>query len=311
MSAPDRRQLVNRKHKKLSIRRQCTLLGIARSGLYRAPRAANDNDLPLMRRIDELYTAWPFLGSRRLTALLRAEGHSVNRKRVQRLMRRMGIAALGPKPRTTKPAPGHKIFPYLLRGIAVERPNQVWCADITYIPLGRGFLYLVAIMDWASRAVLAWRLSNTMDASFCVSALEEALARFGRPEIFNTDQGSQFTSAAFTGVLTAAGVRISMDGRGRWMDNVFIERLWRSLKHEDIYLKGYADGREAHAGIAAWFAFYNTRRPHQALGDRTPMAVWRDGTSGALGESAVDMMDNARALPTCPQPQQQQQLCAA
>ncbi len=311
MSAPDRRQLVNRKHKKLSIRRQCTLLGIARSGLYRAPRAANDNDLPLMRRIDELYTAWPFLGSRRLTALLRAEGHSVNRKRVQRLMRRMGIAALGPKPRTTKPAPGHKIFPYLLRGIAVERPNQVWCADITYIPLGRGFLYLVAIMDWASRAVLAWRLSNTMDASFCVSALEEALARFGRPEIFNTDQGSQFTSAAFTGVLTAAGVRISMDGRGRWMDNVFIERLWRSLKHEDIYLKGYADGREAHAGIAAWFAFYNTRRPHQALGDRTPMAVWRDGTSGALGERAVDMMDNARALPTCPQPQQQQQLCAA
>ncbi len=311
MSAPDRRQLVNRKHKKLSIRRQCALLGIARSGLYRAPRAANDNDLPLMRRLDELYTAWPFLGSRRLTALLRAEGHSVNRKRVQRLMRRMGIAALGPKPRTTKPAPGHKIFPYLLRGVAVERPNQVWCADITYIPLGRGFLYLVAIMDWASRAVLAWRLSNTMDASFCVSALEEALARFGRPEIFNTDQGSQFTSAAFTGVLTAAGVRISMDGRGRWMDNVFIERLWRSLKHEDIYLKGYADGREAHAGIAAWFAFYNTRRPHQALGDRTPMAVWRDGTSGALGESAVDMMDNARALPTCPQPQQQQQLCAA
>jgi len=310
MSAPDRRQLVNRKHKKLSIRRQCALLGIARSGLYRAPRAANDNDLPLMRRIDELYTAWPFLGSRRLTALLRAEGHSVNRKRVQRLMRRMGIAALGPKPRTTKPAPGHKIFPYLLRGVAVERPNQVWCADITYIPLGRGFLYLVAIMDWASRAVLAWRLSNTMDASFCVSALEEALARFGRPEIFNTDQGSQFTSAAFTGVLTAAGVRISMDGRGRWMDNVFIERLWRSLKHEDIYLKGYADGREAHAGIAAWFAFYNTRRPHQALGDRTPMAVWRDGTSGALGERAVDMMDNARALPTCPQPQQQQ-LCAA
>jgi putative transposase len=311
MSAPDRRQLVNRKHKKLSIRRQCALLGIARSGLYRAPRAANDNDLPLMRRLDELYTAWPFLGSRRLTALLRAEGHSVNRKRVQRLMRRMGIAALGPKPRTTKPAPGHKIFPYLLRGVAVERPNQVWCADITYIPLGRGFLYLVAIMDWASRAVLAWRLSNTMDASFCVSALEEALARFGRPEIFNTDQGSQFTSAAFTGVLTAAGVRISMDGRGRWMDNVFIERLWRSLKHEDIYLKGYADGREAHAGIAAWFAFYNTRRPHQALGDRTPMAVWRDGTSGALGERAVDMMDNARALPTCPQPQQQQQLCAA
>ncbi len=180
MSAPDRRKLVCRKHRALSIRRQCELPGIARSGLYRPPRAANDNDLPLMRRIDELYTAWPFLGSRRLTALLRAEEHAINRKQVQRLMRKMGIAALGPKPRTTKPAPRPKIFPYLLRGNAIERPNQVWCADITYIPLGRGFLYRVAIMDWASRAVLAWRLSNTMDMSFCVSALEEALARFGR-----------------------------------------------------------------------------------------------------------------------------------
>jgi putative transposase len=263
-----------------------------------------------MRQIDELFTTWPFLGSRRLIALLRTEGHSVNRKRVQRLMRKMGTAALGPRPRTTKPGPGHKIFPSLLRGVAIERPNQVWCADITYIPLGRGFLYLVAIMDWASRVVLAWRLSNTMDVSFCVSALEEALARFGRPEIFNTDQGSQFASAAFTGVLMAAGVRISVDGRGRWMDNVFIERPWRSLKHEDIYLKGYADGREAHAGIASWFAFYNTRRPHQGLDNRTPVAVWREGTTGALGEGTVDMMDNARALPTCPQ-HQQQQLSAA
>ena len=300
MSAPDRRRLVDRKPGELSIRRQCELLGIARSGVYRPPVPANDNDLALMRRIDELFTAWPFLGSRRMTAMLRAEGHAVNRKRVQRLMRKMGIAALGPKPRTTKPAPGHKIFPYLLRGLAIERPNQVWCADITYIPIGRGFLYLVAIMDWASRAVLSWRMSNTMDTSFCVAALEEALARFGRPDIFNTDQGSQFTSAAFTGVLIAAGMRISMDGRGRWMDNVFIERLWRSLKHEDIYLKGYADGREAYSGIAAWFAFYNTGRPHQALGNRTPMAVWREGTTGSLGDKAVDMMDNARALPTCP-----------
>src|SRR5688572_24795520 len=172
-------------------------------------------------------------------------------------MRRMGIAALGPKPRTTKPAPGHKIHPYLLRGLAIERPNQVWAADITYIPIGRGFLYLVAVIDWASRAVLSWRLSNTMEAGFCVAALEDALARFGRPEIFNTDQGAQFTSAAFTGTLAAAGIAISMDGRGRWMDNVFIERLWRSLKYEDVYLKGYADGREARAGIAAWIAFYN------------------------------------------------------
>lgn len=310
MSAPDRRELVDRRHQRLSIRRQCELLGLARSGVYRPPPAANDDDLALMRRIDELLTAWPFLGSRRMTAMLRGEGHAVNRKRVQRLMRKMGIAALGPKPRTTKSAPGHKIFPYLLRGLAIERPNQVWCADITYIPIGRGFLYLVAIMDWASRAVLSWRLSNSMDASFCVAALEEALARFGRPEIFNTDQGSQFTGTAFTGALLAAGVRISMDGRGRWMDNVFIERLWRSLKHEDVYLKGYADGREAHAGIGSWFAFYNGRRPHQALGNRTPMAVWRQGISAALGDTAVDMtlrLDNAVALPTCPQPQQQQQ----
>jgi putative transposase len=310
MSAPDRRAKLDRNHPYLSIRRQCAMLGIARSGVYRPARAANDNELALLRRIDELFTRWPFLGSRRMTAMLRAEGQAINRKRVQRLMRRMGIAALGPKPRTTKPAPGHAIYPYLLRDVTVERTNQVWAADITYIPIGRGFLYLVAIMDWASRAVLAWRLSNTMDVSFCVSALEEALARFGRPEIFNTDQGSQFTSAAFTGTLTAAGIRISMDGRGRWMDNVFIERLWRSLKHEDVYLQGYADGQEAKAGIARWIGFYNNSRPHQALGNRTPMAVWRDGVTGALGEKAVDMtlrLDNAHALPTCPQPPQQQQ----
>jgi putative transposase len=301
MSTPDRRALLDRDHAQLSIRRQCALLGLARSGVYRVPAAANENDLALMRRLDELFTAWPFLGSRRMTAMLRAEGQAINRKRVQRLMRRMGIAALGPKPRTTKPAPGHKIFPYLLREMTIDRPNQVWAADITYIPLGRGFLYLVAIIDWASRAVLSWRLSNTMDVSFCVLALEEALARFGTPAIFNTDQGSQFTSAAFTGTLAAAGVQISMDGRGRWMDNVFIERLWRSLKHEEVYLKGYADGREARAGIASWITFYNLRRPHQALGNRTPMAVWRDGVTGALGERAVDMtrrLDNACALPT-------------
>lgn len=311
MSAPDRRALIDRDDSQLSIRRQCSLLGLTRSGVYRPPRAANDNDFALMRRIDELFTAWPFLGSRRMAALLRAEGYRINRKRVQRLMRKMGIAALGPKPRTTKPAPGHKIFPYLLRGLTIDRPNQVWAADITYIPIGRGFLYLVAVIDWASRAVLAWRLSNTMEASFCVSTLEEALARFGRPEIFNTDQGSQFTSAAFTGTLMAAGVRISMDGRGRWMDNVFIERLWRSLKYEDIYLKGYTDGREARTGIAAWIAFYNLQRPHQALENRTPMAVWRAGASGTIGQ-AVDMallvprsLDNAGALSTSPQPQQQ------
>jgi putative transposase len=309
MSAPDRRALLDADHGKLSMRRQCALLGVARSGVYRQRRPATDNDLAVMRRLDELFTAWPFLGSRRMAAMLRAEGHRINRKRVQRLMRRMGIAALGPKPRTTKPAPGHKIFPYLLRGMVIDQPNQVWAADITYVPIGGGFLYLVAIMDWASRAVLAWRLSNSMDVSSCVSALEEALARFGKPGIFNTDQGSQFTSTAFTGVLLAAEIKVSMDGRGRWMDNVFIERLWRSLKHEDIYLKGYADGHEAKAGIASWVAFYNTKRPHQALGTQTPMAVWRAGIIGDLGDGAVDMtlrLDNAVALPTYPQPPQQQ-----
>jgi putative transposase len=313
MSVPDRRALLDRDRADLSIRRQCRLLGIARSGVYRERQPANDNDLGLMRRIDELFTQWPFLGSRRMALMLREEGQAINRKRVQRLMRQMGIAALGPKPGTTKRAPGHKIFPYLLRGLVIDRPNQVWAADITYIPIGRGFLYLVAIMDWASRAVLAWRLSNTMDASFCVEALEEALARYGKPEIFNTDQGSQFTSGDFTGVLARAEVRISMDGRGRWMDNVFIERLWRSLKYEDVYLKGYADGVEAKAGIAQWIAFYNTRRPHMALDHRTPMAVWRVGTTGALDGTAVDMtlrLDNAGALPTCPQPQQPQKMIA-
>jgi putative transposase len=307
MSVPDRRDQLDRTHRVLSIRRQCQLLGLARSGVYRTPAPANDNDLALMRRIDELFMAWPFLGSRRMARMLRGDGDAVNRKRVQRLMRLMGIAALGPKPRTSTPAPGHRIFPYLLRSLRIDRANQVWAADITYLPIGRGFLYLVAIMDWASRAVLSWRLSNTMDVSFCIEALEEALARFGKPEIFNTDQGSQFTSAAFTGVLEQAGIQISMDGRGRWMDNVFIERLWRSLKHEDVYLKGYADGREARHGIAAWVEFYNQNRPHQALGYATPMAVWCDGVVDALAARAVDMMDNARALPTCPQPQKQQQ----
>ena len=309
MSTPDRRARLDRHHPVLSIRGQCRLLGIARSGVYRLAVADDAADLALTQRIDALFMAWPFLGSRRLTAMLRAEGIVVNRKLVQRLMRRMGIAALGPKPKTTKPAPGHKIFPYLLRDVVIDRPNQVWAADITYLPVGRGFLYLVAILDWASRAVLAWRLSNTMDTAFCLDALDEALARCGTPEIFNTDQGSQFTSAAFTGRLAGAGIRISMDGRGRWMDNVFIERLWRSLKYEDVYLKGYADGHEARAGIAAWISFYNGRRPHQALAGQTPMTVWREGVSGALAGNAVDMtlrLDDAAASPTCPPRQQQQ-----
>jgi putative transposase len=314
MSTPDRRELVDRDHRRLSVRRQCRLLSLARSGVYRPAAPANDNDLAVMRRLDELFTVWPFLGSRRMAMMLREEGFAINRKRVQRLMRGMGIAALGPKPRTSKPEPGHKIHPYLLRNLTIDQVNQVWAADITYVPIGRGHLYLVAIMDWASRAVLAWRLSNTMDVSFCVAALEEALARFGKPDIFNTDQGSQFTSAAFTSTLESAGIKVSMDGRGRWMDNVFIERLWRSLKHEDIYLKGYSDGREARVGIGEWIEFYNETRPHQALSYRSPMAAWREGIAAAPGKEAVDMtprivvrgLDNASALPTCPQPQQQQ-----
>jgi putative transposase len=307
MSTPDRQALLDRKNSKLSVRRQCRLLGLARSSVYREPLPTAADDLALMRRIDELYTARPFLGSRRIAAMLGVEAVSVNRKRVQRLMQLMGIAALGPKPRTSAPALGHRIFPYLLRGLAIERSNHVWAADITYIPIGAGFFYLVAVMDWASRAVLSWRLSNTMDVSFCVAALEEALTHYGKPAIFNTDQGSQFTGTTFTGVLQRAGIAISMDGRGRWMDNVFIERLWRSLKYEDVYLKGYADGRELRAGLADWIGFYNERRPHQALDYRAPMAVWRHGGNAA---TAVDMplrLDNAHALPTCPQPQQQQQ----
>jgi len=307
MSTPERRARLEMKHRTLSVRRQCGLMGLARSGAYRKPAPPKESDPGLMRRLDELYTACPFYGSRRMAFELK-----VNRKCVQRLMRLMGIEALGPKPGTSKPAPGHRIYPYLLRNMSIDRPNHVWATDITYIPLERGFFYLVAIMDWASRAVLSWRLSNTMDASFCIEALEEALARSGPPEIFNSDQGSQFTSVAFTGVLARAGVQISMDGRGRCMDNIFIERLWRSLKYEDIYLKHYADGREARAGIAQWFAFYNGRRPHQSLGYRTPMSVWQEATVETA--KAVDMWttrlraawpDRLAALPTCPQPHQQ------
>ena len=217
-------------------------------------------------------------------------------------MRRIGIEALGPKPRTTEPAPGHKVYPYLLRNVTVDRPDHVWCADVTYIPVRRGFLYLVAIMDWATRHVLAWRLSNTMDAQFCVEALEEAMARYGKPGIFNTDQGSQFTSLAFTGVLNDAGVAISMDGRGRCLDNVFIERLWRSLKYEAIYLYEMTDGFAASRVIGQWLAFYNTERPHSALGGATPAEAYAAG-------KPVDMMDKAGALPTSPQAQQQQKNC--
>lgn len=305
MSAPDRRAMVERPGVDLSVRRQCALLNLARSGVYRPKPVIGADDLALMRRIDELHLELPFYGSRRMTFELNEEGRGVNRKRVQRLMRVMGIEALVPRPGTSKPAPGHKIYPYLLRGLAIAEPNHVWAADITYIPMARGFLYLVAIIDWASRAVLAWRLSNTIDRRFCVEALEEALERYGKPNIFNTDQGAQFTSAAFTDKLEKPGVAISMDGRGRFMDNIFIERLWRSIKYEEVHLKAYADGREARAGIGSWMTFYNFRRPHQAMNNQTPMAVWRDGMDKIEAAArAVDMplrLDNANALPTYPQ----------
>jgi putative transposase len=237
MNRAERVAMVDRSRTDLSVRRQCTLLGLARSGVYHQPAALDPEELALMRWLDEQYLATPFYGSRRMTAELRKAGRPVNRKRVQRLMRLMGLEALGPKPKTTtRPSAQHRVYPYLLRGVTIDRPNQVWAADITYIPMARGFLYLVVVMDWHSRYVLAWRLSNTMDTSFCLDALEDAL-RKGRPEIFNTDQGAQFTSAAFTDKLEAAGVRISMDGRGRWLDNVFVERLWRSLKYEEVHLK--------------------------------------------------------------------------
>ena len=314
MSIPERRAMVERPAEDLSVRRQCALLNLARSGVYRPRPVVEADDLALMRRIDELHLELPFYGSRRMMFELNKEGRGVNRKRVQRLMRVMGIEALVPRPGTSKAAPGHKIYPYLLRGLAIGEPNHVWAADITYIPMAHGFLYLVAIIDWASRAVLAWRLSNTMDTSFCLAALEEALARYGRPKIFNTDQGAQFTSAAFTGRLEAAGVAISMDGRGRFMDNIFIERLWRSIKYEEIHLNAYADGREARAGIGNWMIFYNVRRPHQAMNNQTPMAVWRAGMDKIEAAAAtVDMplrLDNANALPAYPQQKQKQQKAA-
>jgi putative transposase len=256
------------------------LLGLNRSTLYYEGAAETEANLALMRRIDEQYLQTPFYGSRRMTAWLRREGEEVNRKRVQRLMRLMGLEAIHPKPRTTVTVICHK-YPYLLRNLEITRPNHVWSADITYVPLRSGYLYLTAILDWYSRYVLAWRLSNSLDTGFCLEALDEALAR-GRPEIFNTDQGVQYTSREFTGRLEAAGVAISMDGRGRALDNVFVERLWRSVKYEDVYVKDYASGAECHAGLAAYLKFYCEERPHQALSYQTPLEVYR-GKPAAKG----------------------------
>lgn len=270
MSVSLRQNMVQSGHEKLSVVRQCSLLGIARSGLYYTPKGESALTLSLMQEIDRAFTEWPFLGVRQMRNYLVLLGYGVGKKRVRRLMRFMGLIAVYQKPRTSIPNPDHTRYPYLLRDLAVTRPNQVWCADITYIPMRKGFLYLVAVMDWHSRKVLSWRLSNTMDTDFCVSALEEALAKYGKPDIFNTDQGSQFTSFAFTSVLRKNGIRISMDGRGRWLDNVFIERLWRSLKYENVYLNAYETGSEARTGIGRWIEFYNRLRPHSSLGGSTP-----------------------------------------
>jgi putative transposase len=267
------RPLVDRGHPEISVRRQCALLGVNRSGLYYELVGESEQNLLLMRLLDEQYTRTPFYGSRKMTEWLANEGHAVNRKRVSRLMELVGLEAVYPKPKLSQPGEGHRIYPYLLRGTTVERVNQVWSTDITYIRMAQGFLYLVAIMDWFSRFVLSWSLSLTMEVEFCIEALKRALRR-GRPDIFNSDQGSQFTSERFTGELAEQQIAISMDGRGRCMDNIFVERLWRSLKYEEVYLKDYASVTEARSGIARYFQFYNHERLHQSLDYQTPAAIY-------------------------------------
>lgn len=306
MSADTRMGWIDRQAD-VAIARQCELAGVARATYYgrQTPCERSEEDLLLCRLIDEEYTRRPFYGSRRMVVYLARQGQLVNRKRVQRLMRLMGLAGMAPGPATSVKHPGHQVYPYLLRGIEVTRPNQVWSTDITYIRLARGFAYLVAIIDWYSRRVLAWRISNSMDTSFCIDCLEDALSLHGKPEVFNSDQGSQFTSVAFTGVLKREGIAISMDGRGRALDNIFVERLWRSVKHEDVYLKGYGMIAELTLGLAEYFAYYNGERPHQSLGNRTPNAVYADGNGGGAQEilpaqktgqrcsAAVEAMDAA------------------
>jgi putative transposase len=295
MSRARRLEMIRRDHPHLSLVRQCALLDISRSAVYYQPREVSAEDLELMALMDRQYLKTPFYGSRRMAAWLRSQGYAVNRKRVRRLMQLMGLEATYRRPNTSKPAAGHQGYPYLLRGLEINRVNQVWAADITYIPMARGFLYLVAIMDWYSRYVLAWRLSNTLEADFCVAALEQALS-LGQPEIFNTDQGSQFTSEAFTGLLLEQGIRISMDGKGRCMDNVFVERLWRSIKYEEVYLKAYQNGAEARAGIGNYLYLYNHERPHQALGYQTPHQVFQEGlTRRCLQDQERGLLSNPEA----------------
>jgi putative transposase len=266
--------MIEPKNQKLSISKQCKMLGVSRSSYYYRQKPIKQEDLDLMRKIDELYLENPSSGSRTIRRQLKREGIKVNRKRIQRLMRLMGIEAVYPKPRTSRPHPRHKVYPYLLKGLTISRPNQVWATDITYIPMERGYMYLVAIMDWHSRKILSWRISNTLDSAFCINALEEAISRFGPPEIFNTDQGAQFTSNAFTQVLKDNQVAISMDGRGRCQDNIFVERLWWTLKHQYIYLHSFEGGRSLRLGLARWIQYYNLVRGHSSLDDKTPDEVY-------------------------------------
>jgi putative transposase len=267
--------MINRGHD-LTLTKQAALLGISRGSVYYEPMPVSPEDLALMRRMDELHLEFPFAGSRMLRDLLAAEGSKIGRRHITTLMQRMGIEAIYRRPNTSKPAPGHRIYPYLLRGLTIDRPNHVWATDITYIPMARGFLYLTVVMDWCTRRILAWRLSNTMEASFCVDAVEEALAKYGCPRIFNTDQGSQFTSTEFTSVLIKNNVAISMDGKGAWRDNVFVERFWRTVKYEEVYLRAYDNVSEARQSIGRYLDFYNARRPHAALDRRTPDQVYFD-----------------------------------
>jgi putative transposase len=300
MSRVERKKMVLRDNPALSLSRQCKLVSLSRSSVYYQPKGESKVNLALMRRIDETFLKYPFYGSRQMQRHLGRDGLLAGRHRVRRCMRLMGLQAIYQPPRTSQPHRSHRIYPYLLKGMAINRANQVWCADITYIPVQHGFLYLVAIMDWATRKVLSWRLSNTMDVQFCVDTLKEALQKYGSPEIFNTDQGSQFTSFAFTDVLKAAGIRISMDGRGRYLDNIFIERLWRSLKYEAVYLHEMSDGFVARRVIGDWITFYNTIRPHSALQGRTPAEAYKL-------EPPADMTDKPRGLPTNPQARQNKQ----
>jgi putative transposase len=273
--------MIDRNDKKLSISRQCSMLNVNRSSFYYTPKPIKPEDLELMRLIDEQYMKTPTAGSRTMRNLLRRLGYKINRKKVQRLMRLMGLEAIYPKPRTSRPHPQHKVYPYLLRDMVIEQPNQVWATDITFVPMSSGFMYLVAIMDWHSRKVLSFRLSNTLEADFCVDALTEAIERYGPPQIFNTDQGAQFTSKQFTNTLKSAGVTISMDGRGRAMDNIFIERLWWTVKYHYLYLHAFDSGSELRAGLMGWFKYYNSLRPHQGLEDKTPDEVYFSGCSVA------------------------------